>query len=296
MRPDRRTAVLPRVAFPCLVADLARPRHGPEPPDFAARLRVVRAELAPHALLASADAHVDETVVVGCRRVDHASRRELRPPHHGARELIERDERVARGRGKDLALGDRDAPVEIRAALQPTGRIPPLERAGPRVPGPDMARGQVHRAVDHDGRALHPASDRTFGMHHPGRAETTDVGPVDLRQRRVALIEEAAADVREVGAVVRHELRCLPGGARRHAESREDSGPLENGPRAHRHLPGVDMIALHLDRAGSSAASKNRAASSTACSWTRSRSTPAASRHSCGCASRPAGVHVARNV
>ena len=188
--PGGRAAVLPAVAAPCLVARLARPRHGPEAPGPLAARGVVRVEKTTNAVLGAGDA--DDHLVLdrqrgGRQRVPRLVVGDLDVPPHAAGPHVERDQMRIDRRDEDLVAEGGDAAVHLAAAgPQVLGQAPPV---GPQRPSrldvqrDDVARriGEVHHAVEHQGRGLEMMA--TLHLVHPQRAQPLHVVAVDLVQR-----------------------------------------------------------------------------------------------------------------
>ena len=135
----------------------------------------------------------------------------LRDPDDVAGLLVERNHAVAGGERKDLAVTHRHATTGTTRseAVRRNRRRPlPLHGTGLAVDGDDAAIGRIgiDHAVDDQGRGLlargggsrcgHRLGRRSRGhVEAPRRAEILDVGLVDLRERRVVLITEVAADL-----------------------------------------------------------------------------------------------------
>ena len=138
----------------------------------------------------------------------------LHDPDDVAGVLVQRDHTVAGGERKDLAVTHRHATTgAARSEAVGGGRRRPLPLDGAvlAVDGDDTAAGRIgiDHAVDDHRRGLLARGGRSRCRHRlgrrsrghvelPRRAEILDVGLVDLRERRVILIAEVAADFRIV--------------------------------------------------------------------------------------------------
>src|SRR5262249_47474942 len=127
-RPERPAAAAPGIAFPGVVAELARTRHRVETPELFPRLRVERGELAAHAAFPTRKTR--EPPAVGVDRGAGgaaAIARDFDVPHRFARALIERDQPAARLSAEHFVLGDRHAAILLLAVLR---FVFPDQRAG----------------------------------------------------------------------------------------------------------------------------------------------------------------------
>ena len=219
MRPNRRAAVLPGIAFPRVVAKLARTRNRPELPDFLAGLRVVGAELPADARLAAANADVHEAVVIDRRRVRVAPRR---------RESSSRRPHPSSGPARGACC---PAPRRTPCLRRRPGRDWSTTR--PTVTGPSGYRHfnspvRASRAAmwpvamyivpsTTTGVACMRAAAAVLGVHHPRAAEPVEIGfDRSAPERRVALVGEVAADEREISGGRRLPIRGASGDECRH--------------------------------------------------------------------------------
>src|SRR5205807_1329614 len=129
----------------------------------------------------------------------------LNLPNDLPRLLVERDDPATGRIGEDHAIADRDAAPRLHTLP----RVFPFGHAGRSIDRNNGAkrRFDVDHAVDNDGRALIIAAPNgisvesagsAFDVVEPGGAKQTDVALVDLRQRRVVLVAQVAANFREV--------------------------------------------------------------------------------------------------
>ena len=207
VRPGvRARAVLPAVALPRLDARLAGARHGVKRPQQLAAARVPAANVAVESrarrAFAVAAAGDDDVAVDDRRRVEHegarrrrrgcfASDRRSRPRR--SRRRRRRSSRRAPPSGR-RARPSRGEPASSRhPASTPrracsSGRWRRTSRPALPVSGSSAntvePAGQVHQAVDDEGRDLEVAA---AGVERPGLLQVLDVLPGDLTQGRVAL-------------------------------------------------------------------------------------------------------------
>ena len=184
-------------------------RHAVPAPDLLAGFGVVGGDVAAHAVLGAAVAD-DHLALEHARRAGAGVGALLAFdgvlfPDHLAGDCVQRDQPSVERAHVDLALPQRHAAVDHVAAALRSHRavhlrvVRPQLLAGARVNGVHHApgRGDVHHAVDHDGRGLHAA--RGFQVVRPGQAQLVHVAGVDLAQAAVARLGVVHADGGPVG-------------------------------------------------------------------------------------------------
>ena len=206
-QPGSAAALLPAVALPRLVAELARSGHGVEAPETFAARRVVGVDESADRVFAAAHAHDDLVLhherrarqLVALHRVGH-----LHLPQHRAAPRVERDEHGVERADEQPVVEDRHAAVEavvlVRVLHRLLARVAPDLAAGLRVErrhGERIAAARhVHDPVHHDRCRL---EDRIAGNRRgPLGLQPPDVGRVDLLQRRVMRAAVVAPEHRPV--------------------------------------------------------------------------------------------------
>src|SRR5206468_505763 len=182
----RRGAGLPGVARPGLVAGLAFGGDGVETPDATAGLRFISVEEAADAEFAAGDAG-DDLVLDGERRAGRGVANfvvcDLGLPAQAAGAGIERNQaRIKAGivhgvaKHRDAAVDAATAQAEILGNLLAVG---PVAAASASVQRLDFVGrlGDVHDAVDHEGRSFHGV--HLMDLMDPGDPEAVRVGGVD---------------------------------------------------------------------------------------------------------------------
>jgi len=190
---------------PGVGTDLARCRQRVRPPKYLAGLRVQRGQPTAYAKFAAGHAAVDNAVVVewrGGHAVAVLPVLDRRLPHLLAGLHVEGDHVGIELTQKQHALAHRQAAIEPAAAdggdlLVDAGPALPFELTGLRVQREHVvvAGDDIHKPILHQRRrfrgvlAAHPGA---LQAGHPRALELFHIVGVDLLQRRVALIGEAA--------------------------------------------------------------------------------------------------------
>ena len=194
--------------FPCQVSDLrlARPRHGPEAPDFLAGGLIECGDEAAHAFIAARRAGDDE-VSDGQRRAGRvvvlAPVGHLGFPQQRAGEAVQRDEVRVVGDHEHAVAGDGDAAVDAagRVADQALGArtlvVPDLAAAAGIERVALVGAGDIHHAV-HDHRR-HLQARGVAEAEDPLGHECAHIARRDLRQRAVAAAAGLAVVTGPVG-------------------------------------------------------------------------------------------------
>ena len=226
--PDRRAAVLPRVARPRIVAGLAGLRDGIEFPDLLSGADVERGDPAIDAVFVRR--RPEDDFVLDDERRDIELKALLpvdeRPvPDRLAGLRVDRNQ-VPVVRGPEQAIpGDREAlhdhQVRIRLGGHAVSEGPEAPPGG-RVERHDLAvLDGVEHAVHDERRGLHLVE--VLGTPHPLQRQTPDVLRLDLIEQTIPLARIAAA----VGEpVLRLALRVQHPIQRRRRVRRRDPGPL----------------------------------------------------------------------
>src|SRR6266508_181323 len=211
--PDRPAAaeVLLRARGPRIAARLARSRGCVPTPHGLPGRGVERLQERPRSILGADDADVDLPVDIGRRSGDRLPELpfdEPSLPERPAGLLVERNHPAVELSQVHAAVADRDAPVVPATAdgadlLRDARRVLPQDLAGGDADGVRiiLAARDVDDALVDDrlalGRILR--GEARAEVRTPDALELRDVRRVDLVERRVALVHQAAADGRPVG-------------------------------------------------------------------------------------------------
>ena len=226
--PHGRAAVQPRlvVLWPRVVTDLPRARNRVERPDQAAVFRVVRLDAPARAVFAAGKADDHHPVVIegrGGNRVAVLPALRLDGPRGFARSLVERDQPAVQLPDVHLAVAERDAATRPSAADRGDGvgqrrLVAPDDAARLHAEREHIvgAGDDVDHAVVNDRLRLAGIFGRDAGpveMRPPDAFDAGDGVSIDLRERRVVLVEQVPAVLQPVCAWQRRQFPGGEGGA-----------------------------------------------------------------------------------